>query len=120
MYRDKLAETMLAECSLLMRACGTASPACIHDAHSYVCLCMQDDATVQELSTEDVANNMKGWVQQANTWLFHRNLYAGVPADETLLRIHSTAEEFDASAEALLIPFQVCICPYTGHIRAGA
>ncbi len=39
--------------------------------------------------------------------LFHKDMFAHIRSSETLLRIHSTAEQFDPAAEALSGPFQV-------------
>ncbi len=46
-------------------------------------------------------------MQWADTELIQPDLYEVVPSSDTLMRIHSTAEEFDAIAEDLWAPFQV-------------
>lgn len=76
---------------------------------------VQDDATVQELTAEDVTKDVKGWVQRTCSRLFPVNLYAGMASNATVMRIHSTAEVYDATAEAFTIPFQVSICIQQGH-----
>ena len=68
---------------------------------------LQDEATVKELRAEEVTSGVKGWLQRAYTELIQPDLFEDVPSSDTLMRIHSTAEEFDASAEELWAPFQV-------------
>jgi len=68
---------------------------------------LQDEATVKELRAEEVTGGVKGWMQRAYTELIQPDLFEDVPSSDTLMRIHSTAEEFDASAEELWAPFQV-------------
>ena len=67
---------------------------------------MQNAATVRELAAEDVTRDLKGWLRWAYAWLFRVDMFESVPASEVLMRIHSTAEKYDASAEDLLAPFQ--------------
>lgn len=74
-------------------------------AHQFVDL--QDDATVESLSAQDKHCDKHGWAHRIYTWLFEGDLFAGVASDSMLMRIHSTAEEFDQAAEETLIPFQV-------------
>lgn len=68
---------------------------------------LQDDATVKELHAEEVTCGVKGWMQRTYHELIHPDLFEDVPSSDTLMRIHCTAEEFDASAEELWAPFQV-------------
>ena len=75
----------------------------------------QDEATVQELTAEDASPNASGWLHQTCNRLFHTDIFAHIRSSENLLRIHSTAEQFDPAAEASFGPFQVrfpacCIC----------
>ena len=49
------------------------------------------------------------------TWLFSGDILAGVAADHTLMRIHTTAEEFDPMAEQILVPFQVILDHMSMH-----
>ena len=67
---------------------------------------LQDNVTVQELAVEDRAGDVKGWLQRLHTWLFDRDIFAGIASDSTLLRIHSTAEEYEPAAEDCYVPFQ--------------
>lgn len=69
----------------------------------------QDDATVESLSACDKHSDKHGWAQRAHAWLFEGDIFAGVASDPKLMRIHSTAEEFDHAAEETLIPFQVAL-----------
>lgn len=62
---------------------------------------------MKELRAEEVTGGVKGWLQRAYTELIQPDLFEDVPSSDTLMRIHSTAEEFDASAEELWAPFQV-------------
>ena len=62
---------------------------------------------MKDLAAEDTTQDVKGWLQRAHAWLFQVDLFESVPASDTLMRIHSTAEEFEASAEDFLAPFQV-------------
>ena len=42
---------------------------------------------------------MTGWLQRAHAWLFEGDIFASVASDDDLIRIHSSAEEYDAAAE---------------------
>ena len=75
-------------------------------------LSFQDDATVESLSAQDKHGDVQCWVHRLHAWLFEGDLFAGVANDAKLMRIHSTAEEFDYAAEETLIPFQVPCMPY--------
>ena len=70
---------------------------------------MQDEATVQELATEDVTQDMKGRLQWVRNMLLRPDMAAAVRSDETLLRIHTTAEQFEAVPESFVAPFQVSL-----------
>ena len=80
----------------------------VHVAHQLADL--QDEATVESLSAQDKYSDKHGWAHCIYSWLFEGDLFAGVASDPKLMRIHSTAEQFDQAAEETLIPFQV---PYT-------
>ena len=67
----------------------------------------QDEATVQDLTAEDVSNNASGWLAHTCKKLFHKDMFAHIRSSDTLLRIHSTAEQFDLAAESLFGFFQV-------------
>ena len=69
---------------------------------------MQDDATVRDLAAGDESRNVKGWLQLLYTQCFQVDLVTPVATSDTLLRIHATAEEYEATAEEAFIPFQVC------------
>ena len=59
------------------------------------------------LSVQDNHGDVQGWAHRIYAWLFEGDLFAGVATDDKLMRIHSTAEQFDPAAEETLIPFQV-------------
>lgn len=64
---------------------------------------------MKELAAEDVTTDVQGWLRWARAHFLQVNLFESVPASNTLMRIHSTAEEFDSTAEDFLAPFQVSI-----------
>ena len=68
---------------------------------------LQDDATVAYLSAPDKSGDIHSWFYAAYAWLFTRDIFEGVASDDKLLRIHTTAEEFDPAAEQTFVPFQV-------------
>lgn len=68
---------------------------------------LQDDATMASLTAQDKHGDVKGWAHRVYAWLFEGDLFAGVATDNKLMRIHSTAEQFDPAAEETLVPFQV-------------
>lgn len=70
-------------------------------------LCLQDEATVRELAADERGVDMKGWVQRLQAWLFEGDIFASVASNDVLLRIHSTAEEFEGAAEECFVPLQV-------------
>lgn len=61
---------------------------------------------MQDLAEQDRSGDMKGRLQRVHTWLFDRDLFAGVVADDNLMRIHATAEEYEPAAEEQCVPFQ--------------
>lgn len=63
------------------------------------------------LYAQDKHSDVQGWAHCLYAWLFDGDLFAGVPADDKLMRIHSTAEQFDPAAEETLVPFQVSCLP---------
>ncbi|KAL3131923.1 Na+/Pi symporter [Trebouxia sp. C0009 RCD-2024] len=65
-----------------------------------------DEATVRELAADDASQDVKGWLQRAHTYLFQPDVFASVSSNDTLMRIHSTAEEHDKAAEELFAPLQ--------------
>jgi len=70
----------------------------------------QDEATVQELTAEDVSRNASGWLHHTCNRLFHKDMFANIRSSETLLRIlNPKPEQFDPAAEALSGPFQVSL-----------
>ncbi len=88
---------------------------------SLALLGMQDDATVRELAADDVSKDLRGWMQRVYAYLFHLDMAAGVASSDTLIRIHSTAEEFEAAAEDRFVVFQVSLpltCTRARHITA--
>ena len=68
---------------------------------------MHDDATVRYLAANDEPRNVKGWLQQLYIECFQVDLVTPVACSDTLLRIHATAEEYEATAENALTPIQV-------------
>lgn len=68
---------------------------------------------MRELATDDASQDVKGWLQRAHTYLFQPDIFASVSSNDTLMRIHSTAEEHDKATEELWAPLQVlcgCCC----------
>lgn len=65
---------------------------------------------------------MRGWLQRTHAWLFGQDIFASVASDDALLRIHSTAEEFEGAAEELFVWPQVPLtCPlHMLHVIHGA
>ena len=68
---------------------------------------MQDEATVRELSADERAGDIHGWLQRLHAWLFEGDIFASVASNDVLLRIHSTAENFEGAAEDCFVPQQV-------------
>ena len=64
-------------------------------------------ATVKYLAADDESRNVKGWLQKLYTNCFQVDLVTPVASSDTLLCIHATAEEYEATAEDAFIPFQV-------------
>ncbi len=64
---------------------------------------------MKDLAAEDVTTDVQGWLRWARAQFLQVDLFGSVPASDTLMRIHSTAEEFDSTAEDFLAPFQVSI-----------
>ena len=62
---------------------------------------------MRELAADERAGDMKGWLQRLHAWLFEGDIFACVASNDALLRIHSTAEEFEAAAEDCFVPMQV-------------
>jgi hypothetical protein len=62
---------------------------------------------MKDLAAEDVTTDVQGWLRWARAHFLQVDLFESVPASDTLMRIHSTAEEFDSTAEDFLAPFQV-------------
>jgi len=58
---------------------------------------------LQELTAEDAS----GWLHVMCNRLFSMDMFAHIRSSQDLLRIHSTAEQFDPAAEAFSGPFQV-------------
>lgn len=50
-----------------------------------------------------------------HAWLFGGDIFASVAANSDLLRIHSTAEEFEPAAEECFVPFQVRVIHSPKH-----
>jgi len=73
-------------------------------------VCLQDAAIVRDLSEGDFTGNVKGWLQEFCGGLVQIDLSAIVAASDTLLHLHSTAEQYEATAEDFLAPFQVGDC----------
>ncbi|DBB04957.1 TPA: Na+/Pi symporter [Trebouxia sp. C0006] len=69
-----------------------------------------DEVTLRELAADDRSSDMRGWLQRTHAWLFGIDIFASVASDDALLRIHSTAEEFEGAAEELLVWPQIITC----------
>ncbi len=79
-------------------------------AHQPFCMCYpQDETVMKDLAAEDVTTDVQGWLRWARAHFLQVDLFESVPASDTLMRIHSTAEEFEATAENFLAPFQVSL-----------
>lgn len=65
---------------------------------------------MRELAADERAGDMKGWLQRLHAWLFEGDIFASVASNPDLLRIHSTAEEFEGAAEDCFVPLQVDAC----------
>lgn len=61
---------------------------------------------------------MKGWLQRLHAWLFEGDIFASVASNEALLRIHSTAEEFEGAAEDCFAILQV-VCEVCTSYSSG-
>ncbi|KAL0049305.1 hypothetical protein WJX82_010880 [Trebouxia sp. C0006] len=68
-----------------------------------------DETTMKDLAAEDVTTDVQGWLRWAHAHFLQVDLFKSVPASDTLMRIHSTAEEFDSTAEDFLAPFQITL-----------
>ncbi|KAL3163379.1 hypothetical protein ABBQ32_009765 [Trebouxia sp. C0010 RCD-2024] len=87
-----------------------------------------DEATVRELASDDASQDVKGWLQHVHTYLFQPDIFASVSSNDTLMRIHSTAEEYDKATEELFAPFQKVVAvflslaygTFNGHTSFGA
>ena len=64
---------------------------------------------MKDLAAEDVTTDVQGWLRRARAHFLQMDLFESVPASDTLMRIHSTAEEFDSTAEDFLASFQVSV-----------
>ncbi|DBA79742.1 hypothetical protein WJX77_004526 [Trebouxia sp. C0004] len=69
-----------------------------------------DEVTLRELAADDRSSDMRGWLHRTYAWLFGVDILASVASDDVLLRIHSTAEDFEGAAEELLVWPQVITC----------
>lgn len=65
---------------------------------------------MQELLADDNSKDIKSWLHRIYSHLLQPDLFASVSKDETLMRIHLTAEELEPVGEALFVPGQVS-CP---------
>ena len=71
---------------------------------SYV---LQDEAVLKELKAVDLELNFRGISQRLYSHCFELDCTATVNSDAALRDMHSSAEEFAATAERAYIPFQV-------------
>lgn len=62
---------------------------------------------MRDLAIEERSSDVTGWLHRMHAWLFGGDIFASVAANSDLLRIHSTAEEFEPAAEQCFVPFQV-------------
>ena len=68
---------------------------------------LQDEATMHELTADEPVRDIKGWMQRTYAHLFCPDLFACLGSDDTLMRIHSSAEEYEPVGEELFVPGQV-------------
>lgn len=62
---------------------------------------------MRELGADERAGDIQGWLQRLHAWLFEGDIFASVASNDVLLRIHSTAENFEGAAEDCFVPQQV-------------
>ena len=62
---------------------------------------------MQDLSKHEGSDDVQGRLRGLYRKLVEGDVFEGVGSDETLMRIHATAEEFDQAAEECHVPFQV-------------
>ena len=62
---------------------------------------------MQELAADDGSKDIKSWAHRIYSHLLQPDLFASVNQDETLIRIHSSAEEFEPIGEAFFVSGQV-------------
>lgn len=62
---------------------------------------------MQELAADEGSEDIKSWMRCIYSHLLQPDLFANISKDETLMRIHSTAEEFEPVGEAFFVPGQV-------------
>ena len=65
---------------------------------------------MRELTADDGAQDMKSWMQRTYAHLFCPDLFACLGSDDSLMRIHSSAEEYEPVAEELFAAPQVPHC----------
>ena len=70
---------------------------------------------MRELAADDGSRDMKSWMQRAYAYLFQADMFASVSSNDTLMRIHSSAEEYDKATEELFALFQVSAGGSTLH-----
>ena len=70
---------------------------------------VQDAAVVKEIAATDNTLDVKSLLQKIYVQCFELDLTSYVASSEKLMCIHSSAEEFDATAEEAFVPFQVSI-----------
>ena len=63
---------------------------------------------MREIAAKDTPLDVKGVLHQLHAYCFDMDLKAIVTSNSTLLDIHSTAEELEATLETVYAPFQVC------------
>lgn len=66
---------------------------------------------MQELAADEGSDDVRGWLQRIYAYFFLADMFASVSSNENLMRIHSTAEEYDKATEELFAPMQVTIFP---------
>ena len=83
----------------------------------------QDDETLQSLTAEDPPSGIRGWFYRLYCRLFVHNFDASISQSESLMYIHTNAEEFDVHAEVCLGSFQVSstahCCTASKHVISG-
>ena len=75
----------------------------------------QPEDVVQDVAADACVANDVGWVKLQWRRFLQKDMFAAINKDERLLQLHSTAEQYDATAEGLFHQLVVCLALYTMH-----